>query len=130
MISISPVGATAVDDQVSLLLTIREKIRPFCVGSTIQPQVSIVYVNETPFLRDTTVFVPIQAIVTIVTPGNNGKATTQLFTERFIAAFQGQTAVPSTVTIQSVGRIQGPSDITCCKAATYSINDSITVTIA
>lgn len=133
MVTISPVGLSGtalVANQVSLLVNIKEKIKPYCVGSSITPQVSIVYLHETPFLKDTTVFVPVQAVITIVTAGINGKATTQLFTERFIVAFQEQTAVPSTVTIESVGRTQGGSDIKCCKAYTYSINDSITVEIA
>lgn len=133
MITVSPAGLSTtalVANQVSVLIGIKEKINPFCINSTIQPQVSVVYINETPFLKDTSVFVPINAIITIVIPGLNGKATTHLYNERFIVAFQGQTAVPSSVTIASTGKTQGGSDIKCCKAYSYSIGDSLTITIA
>ena len=104
--------------------------RPFCVDSTVQPQVSVVYTYSTPTLVDSTVFVPITAVVTVVTPGCKCNATTQLFTEKFVAAFQGRTALPTTITITSVGRTQGGSCVRCGKAYSYTINDSLVVTIA
>lgn len=133
MITVSPTGLSTtalVANQVSVLIGIKEKIKPFCINSTIQPQVSVVYVNESPFLKDSSVFVPINAIITIVIPGINGKATTHLYNERFIVAFQGQTAAPTSVTITSTGKTQGGSDVKCCKAHTFSIGDSLTITIA
>lgn len=133
MVTLSPVGLAAapVANQLSVLATFKEKLcRPFCVDSTVQPQVSVVYTHGTPTLVDTTVFVPITAVITVVTPGCGCRATTQLFTENFVAAFQGQTAVPTSVTIASVGKTQGGSCVTCGKAKSYTINDSLTVTIA
>ena len=79
---------------------------------------------------DTTVFIPIVATVTIVTPGCGCKATTQLFTEKFVAAFQGQTALPTSVTIATLGRTQSLSNVCCGKANSVTINDSLTITIA
>ena len=133
MVKISPVGlaAAAVANQLPILATFKEKLcRTICTDSTLQPQVSIVYTNETAQLVDTTVFVPIVATVTIVTPGCGCKATTQLFTEKFVAAFQGQTALPTSVTIATLGRTQSLSNVCCGKANSVTINDSLTITIA
>lgn len=133
MVKISPVGlaAAAVANQLPILATFKEKLcRTICTDSTLQPQVSIVYTNETAQLVDTTVFVPIVATVTIVTPGCGCKATTQLFTEKFVAAFQGQTALPTSVTIATLGRTQSLSNVCCGKASSVTINDSLTITIA
>lgn len=133
MIYISPVGlaAAAVANQLPLLVNYKEKLcRAICVNSTVQPMVTIVYTHGTPVLSNSTVFVPITAVITIVTPGCGCKATTQLFTEKFVAAFQGQTAVPTTITITTVGRKQELSNLTCGRAHSVTIDDSITVTIA
>ena len=133
MVKISPVGlaAAAVANQLPILATFKEKLcRTICTDSTLQPQVSIVYTNETAQLVDTTVFGPIVATVTIVTPGCGCKATTQLFTEKFVAAFQGQTALPTSVTIATLGRTQSLSNVCCGKASSVTINDSLTITIA
>lgn len=132
MLRISPVGLAAapVANQLSILATFREKLcQPFCIDSSVQPFASVEYSNGTPILDGTTVFIPITARITVVTPGCGCNAKTQLFTEQFYVAFQGQTALPTAVTIASVGRIQGGSCVTCGKAYAYSINDSLTITI-
>jgi hypothetical protein len=135
MLTISPVGlnGTALTaNQLSILVNIKEKLcRPYCINSTTQPQVAVSYSYDNPVLNKTTVFVPITAIITVVTPGDQRcNATTQLFTEKFTVAFQGQTQLPTSVTIESVGQIHGGSNVNCCRASSYSYNDSITVTIA
>lgn len=132
MLTKSPVGLSTapVANQVSYLLEFRENLcRPFCIDSSVQPQVTVDYRTGTPILNGTTVFVPITAVVSVVTPGCGRNASTQLFTEHFYAAFQGQTAVPTNVAIASVGRVQGGSSVKCGKAYAYSLNDSVTVTI-
>lgn len=133
MVTLSPVGLAAapVANQVSFLATFKEKLcKPFCIDSSVQPQVSVVYTTGSARLNGTTVFVPVTAIVTVVTPGCGCEAKTQLFTENFVVAFQGQTALPTTITISSVGRIQGGSCVKCGRASAYTINDSLVVTIA
>lgn len=133
MMCVSPVGlaAAAVANQLPLLVNYKEKLcRAICVNSTAQPQVTIVYTHGTPTLNGSTVFVPMTAVITVVTPGVCCKATTQLFTEKFVAAFQGQTAVPTTITVATVGRKQELSNLTCGRAHSVTIDDSITVTIA
>lgn len=110
MLRLSPVGLAAapVANQVSLLATFREKLcRPFCIDSSVQPLATVEYSTGTPILNGTTVFVPVTARVTVVTQGCGCNAKTQLFTEQFYVAFQGQTAVPTAVTITSVDRVQG-----------------------
>lgn len=134
MVDISPVGlnrTTLISNQVSLLATYTEKLcKSFCVNSTIRPQVSVTYVSGQPILNGSTVFVPINAVITIVTPGSKCPATTQIFTETFTVAFQGQTALPTSVTILNVGTLADAVKVKCCKTNYYSIMDSLTITIA
>lgn len=133
MVTLSPVGLSTtalVANQLSLLVTIKEKLcRPFCVENTVQPQVSVEYTPGTAVLNGTTVFVPITAVVTVITPSGRCNATTKLYTENFTVAFQGQTELPTAVTITNVGRTSGGSCITCGKAHSYTINDSLTISI-
>ena len=134
-VTISPVGLAAapVANELSFMATYKEKLcHPFCIDSTIQPQVSVVYTTGTPRLVDTTVFIPIKAVITVVTQNNRCgcNAHTQLFTESFVVAFQDQTSVPTTVTLTQVGRDQFGSNINCGCAFSYTINDSLTLSIA
>lgn len=132
MLRISPVGLSAapVANQLAILVNFREKLcRPFCIDSSVQPSATLEYTAGVPVLQDTTVFVPITARVTIVTQGCGCNAKTQLFTEQFYVAFQGQTAVPTAVNIESVGRVQNGANVSCGWAYAYSINDSLQITI-
>lgn len=132
MIRISPVGLAGapVANQLNILATFREKLcQPFCIDSSVQPLATVVYSTGTPVLNGTTVFVPVTARITIVTPGCGCNAKTQLFTEQFYVAFQGRTALPTAVTITSVGRIQGGSCVTCGNAYAYSVNDSLIIAL-
>lgn len=132
MVTLSPVGLAAapVANQVSLLATFKEKLcQCVCSTSTNQPFATVSYRNETPMLNGTTVFVPVVATITIVTPGCGCNATTQVINERFMVAFQGRTALPASVTINQVGMTQGLIKIVCGKSNCYAINSSITVTI-
>ncbi|MBE6326655.1 MAG: hypothetical protein E7077_06270 [Bacteroidales bacterium] len=132
MVTISPVGlatAALVANQVSLLATYKEKLCNSGCSQTVKPQYSISYTYGTPVLNETTVFVPVTAIITIVTSDCCGCGKTRIFNERFTAAFQGQTAVPTSVTITSEGR-QTNDENGCCRSGTYTINDSLTILIA
>lgn len=134
-VTVSPVGLAAapVANVANIMATYKEKLcRPYCTDSTIQPQVSVVYTTSTTRLNESTVFVPVRATITIVTQDNmcGCNAHTQLFTENFVVAFQGQTALPTSVTIANVGRDAFGSNVTCGRAYSYTINDSITITLA
>lgn len=133
-VTISPVGLAAapVANTAAFMATYKERLcRPFCIDSTIQPQVSVVYTTGTPRLIDTTVFIPVQAVITIVSTQNKCgcNASTRLIPEDFVIAFQGQTALPTAVTLTNVGRDQYGSDVSCGCAHTYTINDSLTLAI-
>lgn len=133
-VTISPVGLAAapVANTLAFMATYKEKLcRAFCVDSTLQPQVSVVYTTGTPRLVETTVFVPVRAVITVVTQNTRCgcNAHTQLFTEDFVVAFQGQTALPTTVTLTNLGRDQFGSNVSCGCAHTYTINDSLTLAI-
>lgn len=131
MLRLSPVGLAAapVANQLSVLATFREKLcQPFCIDSSVQPLATLVYTTGIPVLDGSTVFVPVTARLSVVT-GCGCNAKTQLFTEQFYVAFQGQTAVPTAVTITSVGRVQGGSCVKCGRAYAYSVNDSLTIRI-
>lgn len=133
MVTLSPVGLAAapVANQVSFLATFKERLcQPFCIDSTVQPQSSVVYTTGTPRLVGTTVFVPVKAVISVVMQGCKCNAKTQLYTETFDVAFQGQTALPTTVTLTSVGRTVGGGNIKCGCAHSYMINDSLTISIA
>ena len=134
-VTVSPVGLAAapVANVAALMATYKEKLcRPYCIDSTIQPQVSVVYTTGTARLNGSTVFVPVRATITIVTQDNRCgcNAYTQLFTENFVVAFQGQTALPTSITLANIGRDAFGSNVTCGRAYSYTINDSITITLA
>ena len=131
-VEISPAGLStaSVANSLSLLVTYKEKLcHRVCAIATNQPSATVTYTNETPVLNDTTVFIPIVARITITAPGCGCAATTQVFTERFLVAFQGQTALPTAVTITEVGERQGLVDVCCGSSNRYAINSSITVAI-
>lgn len=130
---LSPVGlaSAAVANSLNVLVTFKEKLcRCVCATSTNQPNATVTYRNETPILNGATVFVPIVATVTIITPNNCGcGAATQTITERFYVAFFGQTALPTAVTITQEGMTQGLIKIVCDKSNCYAINEGLTITI-
>ena len=130
---LSPVGLAAapVANSLNVLATYKEKLcRCVCSTSTDQPTATVTYKYETPVLQGATVFVPIVATITIVTPNAcRCTAETQVITERFTVAFFGQTALPSAVTITQEGLTQGLYKIVCGKSNCYAIHEGLTVTI-
>lgn len=133
MVTLSPIGLAAapVANQVSLLAVFKEKLcRSVCSTSTNQPQATVAYRYETPVLNGTTVFVPVIATITIVTPGCGCNAATQVINERFVVAFQGQTALPASITITQNGLIQGLIKIVCGKSNCYAVNSSLTIALS
>lgn len=128
----SPVGLSAapVANQLSEMVTYKMKLcKPICVTNNNQPIASVTYTTGTPTLNGTTVFIPVIASVTLLSPSDCCQAINQMFTARFTVAFQGRTDLPTSVTIQSVGNSQGIACVKNGKAYGYAINDSITVTI-
>lgn len=129
----SPVGLAAapVANQLTELLTFKEDLcNPVCVINPTQPSAFVEFSNGTPVLNGNTVFIPVIAKITILSPSCGCKAVPQVITERFQVAFTGQTAVPTAVTITSDGMVQNVScvDKRGC-AHGYVINNTITVAI-
>lgn len=132
MVYLSPVGLSTapVANRLSLLATFKERLcRSICATSTNQPESFVQYTTGTPTLNETTLFIPVIATITIVTPGCNCAATTQVITERFMVAFQDQTAIPTSVTITQEGKIQELTNIVCGKSKCLAIDSSIAITI-
>lgn len=131
---ISPTGLATtalVADQVSVLASYTEKLcNAVCVNASVQPQYAITYSYGTPYLNGSSTFVPINAVITLTTQCGCNNARTRIFNENFVVAFQGQTTLPTSVTITSVGRTGAPSGVQCCMATKYTINDSLTISIA
>ena len=129
---VSPVGLSAaqVPNRVSLLATFKERLcRRVCENSTNQPAATVEYSYGAPVLNGTTVFVPIETKVTIVTPGCGCAATTQVITERFRAAFQEQSALPTSVVIATEGITQELANVSCGSSNCLAVYSSLTVTI-
>lgn len=130
---LSPVGLAAapVNNQLSVMATYREKLcRPYCASRELTTQPGVTYTYGTPVLVGTTVFVPITAQILILTPGSCCNASPVTYTEHFEVTFQGQTALPASVNITSVGRVQMPACVDKCgKAHEYIVNDSLTIAL-
>ena len=129
---LAPVGLTTaqVPNRVSLLAIFKERLcRRVCANSTNQPESFVTYQHGTPILNGTTVFVPIIATVTIVTPGCGCAATTQVLTERFMAAFQEQSTLPTSIVIATEGQTNELANVSCGSSNCLAVYSSLTVTI-
>lgn len=129
---LSPVGLAAapVANQLSVMVTFKERLcKSFCANNTSKPNAFVTYTAGTATLNGTTVFVPITAQILVLSPSNCCEAVPQMSTQTFVVAFQGRTALPTSVTIESVGTNQSVACVKQGKAYNYVINDSITVAL-
>lgn len=131
MVFLSPAGlATApVANQLPLTAHYIEKFCA-CNGSSIinTPKASVTYTVGTPTLKGTTLFIPILAVITIVNHCGCGCSVRPgSFTENFEVTFQGYSALPSSVTVNSLGTLEGN---TCrCGKCYFDIYDSINIVV-
>lgn len=129
---LSPVGANVapVANQLRLLAVFKEKLcRAYCVDSTVQTQTTLTYKNGTARLVGTTIYIPITATISVVVPTGCCNASTQIFTETFVVAFQGYSELPTSVTVNNLGRDIQPSCVRCGCAHGITVNDSLLITI-
>lgn len=130
---LSPVGASVAPaaNQLRLLAVFKEKLcKEYCVDSTVQPQTTVTYKVGITRLVDTTLFIPITATISVVVPNGCCSATTQVFTETFVVAFQGYSGLPTVgPTITNLGRDIQPSCIRCGCARGITVNDSLLITL-
>ena len=130
---LSPVGASVAPaaNQLRLLAVFKEKLcKEYCVDSTVQPQTTVTYKVGITRLVDTTLFIPITATISVVVPNGCCSATTQVFTETFVVAFQGYSGLPTVgPTITNLGRDIQPSCVRCGCARGITVNDSLLITL-
>lgn len=129
---LAPVGASVAPaaNQLRLLAVFKEKLcRAYCVDSTVQPQTTVTYKNGTPRLAGTTIYIPITATISVVVPTGCCNASTQVFTETFVVAFQGYSGLPTTLTVTNLGRDIQPSCVKCGCAHGVTVNDSLLITL-
>lgn len=130
---LSPVGASVAPaaNQLRVLAVFKEKLcRAYCVDSTVQPQTTLTYKVGTTRLVGTTLFVPITATITVVTPNGCCNANTQIFTDTFVLAFQNYSGLPTVgPNITNLGRDIQPSCVKCGCAHGVTVNDSLLVTL-
>lgn len=129
---LSPVGASTapVANELRLLAVFKEKLcHAYCVDSTVQPQTNVTYNIGTARLVGTTIYVPVTATITVVTRANCCEARTAIFTENFVVAFQGYTALPTSVVVNNLGRDIQPSCVNCGRARGVTVNDSLNIVI-
>lgn len=131
MVCLSPVGlaTTPVANQLSIQAHYRERLCVCRTDSIVNnPQVSISYTTGTPILNGTTLFIPILAVITVVNNCGCGcSITPRTFTENFIVSFQGYTALPTSVVVNPLGRVEG-SSVNCSKCF-YDIYDSLNIVV-
>lgn len=129
---LSPVGANVAPaaNELRVLAVMKEKLcRAYCVDSTVQPQTTVTYINGTPRLVGTTIYIPITATISVVVPTRCCGAHTQVFTETFVVAFQGYSSLPTAVTVTNLGRDIQPGCVRCGYAQGVTVNDSLLITI-
>lgn len=130
---LSPVGASVAPaaNQLRVLAVFKEKVcRAYCIDSTNQPQTTLVYKVGTTRLVGTTLYIPITATITVVTPNGCCNANTQVFSETFVLAFQEYSGILTAgPTITSLGRDVQPSCVKCGCAHGVTVYDSLLITL-
>lgn len=132
MVFLAPSGlaTTPVANQLALQVHFREKLCK-CLnnqGILSSPSASVAYTTGTPVLNGTTLFIPVLATITMVNNCRCGcPSHPDIFTENFIISFQGYTALPTSVAINTLGRIEG--QVANCNKCFYDIYDSINVVV-
>ena len=118
MISVIPQSITATSQVFTADLTER-LCKPYCVLSSIQPSVNVVYTIDDTNLVGTDLYVTIKAqgTVTYVSKSGNPCCPSQkVFTEYFTTSFAGATNA-STVTIEQASGTVNPYLVNCYNVA-------------
>ena len=118
MISVVPQSISATSQVFTADLTER-LCKPYCVLSSIQPSVNVVYTIDETSLVGTTLYVTVKAqgTVTYVSKcGNPCCPSQKVFTEYFTTSFTGASAA-SSVTIEQANGITKPAFVNCCNVA-------------
>lgn len=131
-INIAPAGLTAapVANELRVTATIKERLcNSYCINASMLPQTTVTYQVGTARLNGTALFIPIKAIVSIVTASCNCTAKSYLFNENFVVSFSDVTALPTAVNLTVQGTDVQPAFVNCTRANGVSVNDSLLITI-
>ena len=118
MINVLPQSISATSQVFTAELTER-LCKAWCVLSSIQPSVNVVYSIEDVSLVGTNLYVTVKAQGTVIYVPKCGNACCpqqKVFTEYFTTSFAGATNA-STVTIAQANGIVKPAFVNCCNVA-------------
>lgn len=118
MISVIPQSITATSQVFTADLTER-LCKPYCVLSSIQPSVNVVYSIDDTNLVGTDLYVTIKAQGTVTYVSKNGSPccpSQKVFTEYFTTSFTGATSA-SSVTIEQANGTVNPAFVSCMNVA-------------
>ena len=132
MITVIPQSITATSQVLTVDLTER-LCAPYCVLSSIQPSVNVVYTVDDTTLVGTTLYVTVKAQGTVTYVPKNGSSCcpkTKVFTEYFTTSFTGATSATTTTIAQTSGAVNA-AFVNCCNVACgVSCLNVVTLTIA
>lgn len=130
MINVIPQSITATSQVLTVDLTER-LCAPYCVLSSIQPSVDVVYSIDDTNLVGTVLYVTIKAQGTVTYVPKNGSSCcpkTKVFTEYFTTSFAAATSGTTVSVAQSSGSVS-PAYVNCCNVACgISAKNVVTVT--
>lgn len=109
MISVIPQSITATSQVLTVDLTER-LCAPYCVLSSIQPSVDVVYSIDDTTLVGTNLYVTVKAQGTVVYVPKNGSSccpNTKVFTEYFTTSFANATSGTTVAITQTSGSVNG-----------------------
>lgn len=132
-LNIAPAGLTAaaVPNELRVTAIIKERLcGSYCINADMLPQATVTYTVGTPRLRGTALFIPISAVVSIVTRGCGCQAKTYLFNEQTEVSFSDVTVAPTALpTLVVAGSDVRPAFVNCNRANGVQIADSLIITI-
>lgn len=130
MINVIPQSISATSQVLTVDLTER-LCAPYCVLSSIQPSVDVVYSVDDTTLVGTVLYVTVKAQGTAVYVPQSGSACcpkSKVFTEYFTTSFAGATSATTVAITQASGSVS-PSFVNCCNVACgISCKNIVTVT--
>ena len=118
MISVIPQSITATSQVLTTDLTER-LCAPYCVLSSIQPSVDVVYSIDDTTLVGTTLYVTVKAQGTVIYVPKNGSSCcpqSKVFTEYFTTSFANTTSATTVAITQTSGSVS-PAFVNCCNVA-------------
>lgn len=118
MISVIPQSITATSQVLTVDLTER-LCAPYCVLSSIQPSVDVVYTIDDTSLVGTTLYVTVKAQGTVIYVPKNGSSCcpkSKVFTEYFTTSFANATSGTTVAITQTSGSVS-PAFVNCYNVA-------------